>query len=70
MRVDVEGESTLVPGRIVRSHCILIVDYRCHVYSLFGAIDDVIVAPIDVSHGVLDGKAGSGEAGRLALRSV
>lgn len=70
MRVDVEGESTLVPGRIVRSHCILIVDYRCHVYSLFGAIDDVIVAPIDVRHGVLDRKAGSGEAGRVALRSV
>lgn len=48
MGVDVEGESTLVPGRIVRSHCILIVDHGCCIHSLFGAVDDIIVAPTEV----------------------
>lgn len=50
MGVDVEGESTLVPGRIVRSHCVLIVDHGCHIHSLFGAVDDIIVTPIKISH--------------------
>lgn len=53
MGVDVKGESTLVPGRIVRSHCVLIVDNGCHIHSLFGAVDDIIVAPTEVSHAAL-----------------
>lgn len=73
MRVDVEGESPLVPGRIARSHCVLIVDHRLHIHSLFGAVDDIIVTPIDVSHAALNEEktsVGSREAGRVALRSV
>jgi hypothetical protein len=70
MGVNVEGESTLVPGRIVSRHRVLIVDDGCHVYSLFGAIDDIVVSPVDVSHAVFPSKGGSVMVKRVALRSI
>lgn len=70
MGIDVEGESTLVPGRIVSRHRVLIVDDGCHVYSLFGAVDDIIVAPIDVSHTALQIEGRVVVVKWVALRSV
>lgn len=48
VRVDVEGESTLIPGGIVRSHCVLVVDHGCHIHSLFSSVEYVIVATLNV----------------------
>lgn len=34
----------MVPGSIVRSHSVLEVDHGCHIHSLFGSVEEVIVA--------------------------
>lgn len=46
--VHIEREGTLIPGGVVRSHCVLVINHGFHIHSRFGWIEKIIVTPTAV----------------------